>query len=90
MKNAIKTWFKRVIILPWLKKNRIEATQELRDTIVFQMWHGGVGWTNINKWLPTIGMPTIKGYTGEGRKNIRLFYEEPKPGNVPAGYKRIA
>jgi hypothetical protein len=90
MKKGFKSWFKRAFIMPWIRKNKVEATQELRDTIVYQMWHSGVGWTNINKWLGSIGMPSIKGYVGEGRKNFRIFYKEPESGKVPTGYKRIA
>lgn len=72
--DLFRSWLRKTILHPWILRNKPESTLVLRDTIVYQMHHAGITWQNINKWLETMKLPTIKSYTMTP-KGPRIYYK---------------
>jgi len=65
------------VLHPWMRKHKAEATMVVMDAIIYQMWHAGISFANINKWLAVNGKETIKAYTVLRPGELKLFFKRP-------------
>jgi len=62
-----------------MRRHKAECTMVVMDAIIYQMWHAGISFANINKWLAANGKETIKAYTVLRRGELKLFFKRPTP-----------
>ena len=91
IKRIIGSWWFREVIRPYMRRHKVTCAQDLRDVILTQMWRGGVGYTNMNKWLVMIGSPTIVAYGVDFENKVEWFFREASSEELLKfkSYKRI-
>lgn len=62
--------------MPYLRQHPAEASQLLADSIVYQMWYGGQSFYQINKWLETMQLKTVKAYAVQDNQ-LKVWYKNP-------------
>jgi hypothetical protein len=77
MKKRFQRWWFKRVIYPGIMRHKAESAYALKETILWQMWHAGVRFEHINKWLIKMNHRPIVAYCVNSRGGIQIFYELP-------------